>query len=106
MAIDQLIFTPIGIVLFYSVFKTLEGRPWSIQSTIREKFFPTLFAGYAVWPIAHIINFRFIPTQQRVLYINVITVSQAVMTSYPCSSIGHSCYPQNLSSLGILLKRS
>lgn len=31
-------------------------------------------AGYAIWPLAHIINFRFVPNSHRVFYINVITV--------------------------------
>ena len=74
MAIDQLIFTPVGIVIFYSCFRTLEGQPWKIPGTLKEKFFPTLFAGFAVWPLAHIINFRFVPSHQRVLYVNCITV--------------------------------
>ena len=29
---------------------------------------------WKVWPIAHAINFRFIPSSQRVLYINTIQV--------------------------------
>jgi hypothetical protein len=27
-----------------------------------------------VWPIAHIVNFKFIPSSQRILYINTIQV--------------------------------
>ena len=29
---------------------------------------------YQVWPLAHTINFRFIPSNQRVLYINTIQI--------------------------------
>ena len=58
MAIDQLIFTPVGTVIFYSAFKTMEGDAASIPATLREKFIPTLLAGYALWPMVHIINFR------------------------------------------------
>ena len=76
VAIDQLIFTPVGLVIFYTCFKTLEGQPWKVPATIREKFFPTLFAGFAIWPLAHIVNFRFVPTQQRVLFVNGVTVCQ------------------------------
>ena len=32
----------------------------------------TLLAGYTVWPLVHVINFRFIPSSQRVLYINCV----------------------------------
>ena len=60
MAIDQLIFTPAGTVVFYSAFKTMEGDAAGIPATLREKFIPTLLAGYALWPLVHIINFRYV----------------------------------------------
>ena len=52
------------------------GQSDKIQATLKDKFWPTLLAGYAVWPLAHVINFRFIPNSQRVLYINAVNVSQ------------------------------
>lgn len=51
------------------------GQSDKIQQTLKDKFWPTLLAGYAVWPLAHVINFRFIPNSQRVLYINAVNVS-------------------------------
>ncbi len=114
MALDQLLLSPIGICIFYSIIKTMEGRLlfcypldaysaahahvmykvhhllytllyiWpvdfagqsdKITQTLKDKFWPTLLAGYAVWPLAHVINFRFIPNSQRVLYINAVNVS-------------------------------
>lgn len=51
------------------------GQSDKIQATLKDKFWPTLLAGYAVWPLAHVINFRFIPNSQRVLYINAVNVS-------------------------------
>ena len=29
---------------------------------------------WTVWPVAHAVNFRFIPTSQRLLYINTIQI--------------------------------
>lgn len=29
---------------------------------------------WTVWPVAHAINFRFVPTSQRLLYINTIQI--------------------------------
>jgi protein Mpv17 len=79
MAIDQLLFTPFATLVFYSIIKTMEGEAHKITSTIKEKFWPTLLAGYTVWPLAHIINFRFIAGNQRVLYINVVNVAWNVI---------------------------
>ncbi|KAK9819868.1 hypothetical protein WJX72_003457 [[Myrmecia] bisecta] len=74
IAIDQLMWTPVATVLFYASLKTMEGEAHKIKETLQEKFVKTLLAGYALWPIAHAINFRFIPNKQRVLYINVVQV--------------------------------
>ncbi len=41
----------------------------------QDKYVSTLLAGYTVWPLVHVINFRFIPSSQRVLYINCIQAS-------------------------------
>ena len=32
-------------------------------------------ANYKLWPLAHLVNFAFIPSSQRILYTNVIAVS-------------------------------
>ena len=56
------------------------GQSDKIQATLKDKFWPTLLAGYAVWPLAHVINFRFIPNSQRVLYINAVNVSHVTAT--------------------------
>lgn len=41
---------------------------------IQSKLLPMLLANYAIWPLAHLINFRFVPSQQRILYINAVQV--------------------------------
>lgn len=74
MAIDQLAFTPVGTVVFYAAMKTMEGDAASLPSTLQHKFLPTLMAGYALWPLAHVVNFRFIPSPYRVLYVNAVQV--------------------------------
>ena len=33
-----------------------------------------VFGSWKVWPLAHAINFKFIPSSQRVLYINTIQI--------------------------------
>lgn len=41
---------------------------------VQEKLLPTCKASLKLWPIAHAVNFALIPSQQRLLYINVISV--------------------------------
>lgn len=47
-----------------------QGHPENIAPAIQSKLVPMMIANYAVWPVAHLINFKFVPPQQRILYIN------------------------------------
>jgi hypothetical protein len=70
VAIDGL-----GAALANAAFKVAtEGRPQDYVSELREKFVPTMLAGYKLWIPAHIINFAFVPNRQRILYANVSCV--------------------------------
>jgi protein Mpv17 len=70
MLLDQLVWAPFFSCVFFAFIGTLEGRPDKILSSIQRKLVPMLLTNYAVWPIAHIINFKYIPSSQRILYIN------------------------------------
>lgn len=74
-AADQLIWAPIMTVAFFAVMKALEGHPEAILPTIEQRVLPTLLINYALWPAAHIISFKFVPSEQRVLYNNVIAIA-------------------------------
>lgn len=41
----------------------MEGQPDLIWATLQSKFVPTLAANYVIWPLAHLINFRFVPSE-------------------------------------------
>lgn len=62
---------------------------------IREKLVKTMLFGYCVWPAAHVINFRYVPSDLRVLYINCVQVQSAlpivlVALLHACTSSRHS----------------
>jgi len=73
-AIDQILWAPIFTSIFFGSMKLLDGKQDEIPDEIREKLWPTMKVNWTVWPLAHVINFRFIPSSQRILYINVIQV--------------------------------
>ena len=51
---------------------------------MQAKLLPTITANYLLWPVAHFVNFRFIPTEHRILYNNVISVCLPTpFTSHP-----------------------
>mmetsp|Transcript_16102 Transcript_16102/g.44874 ORF Transcript_16102/g.44874 Transcript_16102/m.44874 type:complete len:271 (+) Transcript_16102:239-1051(+) len=74
IVLDQLLFAPVFLVVFWFSIKALEGRPEDAYEMCFNKLYPTLIVSYMLWPAAHIINFRYIPSSQRLLYINIVTV--------------------------------
>ncbi|KAK9811885.1 hypothetical protein WJX72_011789 [[Myrmecia] bisecta] len=82
MAVDQLLFCPLGTCIFFSYLKLVEGRPDLIVSFIQEKLVKTLLANYALWPAAVLIGFRFVPTDLRILYGNCIGVVWGAYVSF------------------------
>jgi hypothetical protein len=80
-----------GIGLFFCSMSVLEGS--SLQeawASTKQKFKPTLMANYLLWPAANLVNFAFVPPAQRILYCNVVYVSDvsamlAVWCCWLCS---------------------
>lgn len=81
VAIDQLLFAPVCTVFFYAYKCFIEGRSKDFIPELKQKWAPTVIAGYALWPAAHVINFLFVPTQQRILYANVVSVAGTYILS-------------------------
>ena len=51
---------------------------------MQDKLIKTVVANYILWPGAHFINFKFVPTQHRILYNNCVSVS-----THPDSALPH-----------------
>eukprot|EP00879_Flechtneria_rotunda_P002197 GHRR01002383.1.p3 GENE.GHRR01002383.1~~GHRR01002383.1.p3 ORF type:complete len:121 (+),score=30.33 GHRR01002383.1:761-1123(+) len=80
--LDQAVMAPAGIGLFFVCMSMLEGnRPAEAWQSTKEKFKPTLMANYVLWPAANLINFAFVPPQQRILYCNAVYVFWASFLS-------------------------
>jgi len=73
--IDQVLWNPCFGVMFFSYVALLEakGIGYVIEKTQKE-LLTAVTGSWRVWPLAHAINFRFIPSSQRVLYINTIQI--------------------------------
>ena len=73
-AADQIVWAPIMTCVFFAFLKLLEGHPEEMLPTVMEKTLPTVAANYVIWPAAHVISFKFVPSSQRILYNNVIAI--------------------------------
>lgn len=64
VTLDQLIFAPIGVGMFFTVMTVAEGGGRrAVTSKLRDMYVPTLKANYIVWPAVQIVNFRLMPMQ-------------------------------------------
>jgi len=73
--IDQVLWNPIFGIMFFGYMGAMSNM--GVSGTINEiktKLYSSVTGSWTVWPIAHTINFRFVPTQSRILYINTIQI--------------------------------
>lgn len=82
VGIDQVLWNPIFGCAFFSYIGMLEGAGIEgCKLKIKNDLMTAVTGSWKVWPIAHAINFRFIPTSQRLLYINSIQIFYNVFLS-------------------------
>jgi protein Mpv17 len=83
VVIDQLVASPIVIMLFFLTLGCLRRSSLEeIQREIKCKALRLYTAEWVVWPPAQIFNFYLLPTKYRVLYDNTISLGYDVYTSY------------------------
>ena len=83
VAIDQLIWNPIFGIMFFSYLGLAEGKTFGqINEKIRKDLKTAVVGSWMVWIPAHTVNFRFVPTQQRLLYINSVQIGYNVFLSF------------------------
>jgi len=82
-ALDQLLMAPLGLSLFFCSVSLMEGKgPAEAAASLSARIKPALQANYLLWPAAQIVNFSFVPPQQRVLYVNCVAVFWCAILSH------------------------
>ncbi|KAG2446470.1 hypothetical protein HYH02_008461 [Chlamydomonas schloesseri] len=74
MLLDQLLFAPLGLALFFVVIKLLEGRPADIRRSLQTSYVKSLLGGYLLWPAAGLLNFALLPNEYRLLFNNCVNI--------------------------------
>ncbi|GLI61478.1 hypothetical protein VaNZ11_003875 [Volvox africanus] len=74
MLADQVLFAPLGLLMFFAVIKCLEGRPRDLPQTLQSSYLKTLLGGYLLWPLAGILNFALLPNEYRLLFNNCVNI--------------------------------
>lgn len=82
LAVDQLIWTPVfGSLLLAFAGITAGHSPSRIFRVIKTSLVKIVATSWALWPLAHTVNFRVITPKHRLLYINAVQVLYNVFLS-------------------------
>ncbi|XP_069987443.1 mpv17-like protein 2 isoform X2 [Penaeus vannamei] len=85
LLVDQLIFSPVCITIFFISFGLFKGGDWDdFFRDIEHRGIRLYTAEWFVWPPAQLVNFYWLPTKYRVLYDNTISLVFDIYTSYIC----------------------
>ena len=80
---DQTIHASFFTIVFYFWIGLLNSKKSSeIMSDIKLKFLPTMIENWKIWPLAMIINYKYIPPQYSLLYTNIIGLFWMTYLSY------------------------
>lgn len=64
MALDQTVFAPFGLVVFYTAMTLAEGgTKEAVGVKLKDMYVPTLKANWMIWPVVQVVNFRLMPVQ-------------------------------------------
>ena len=73
--IDQLVYTPLFATVFFMYSGLAAGWPWhKVVTAVRTgKALVTFMSiSYLIWPVTHFINFTAVPSNKRLLFINIV----------------------------------
>ena len=83
VGIDQVLWNPIFACVFFSYLNFTEGKSVAdLQAKISSDLQTAVMGSWAYWVPAHFVNFRFIPSSQRLLYINCMQIVYNIFLSF------------------------
>ncbi|KAI5716402.1 hypothetical protein M8J76_005868 [Diaphorina citri] len=81
--VEQVTYTPFGMVSFYMGINLLEGRsPADGWAEVREKLWPTYRVGAVVWPVAQMINYTVIAEKNRLGFMSACSLMWSTFLAY------------------------
>lgn len=97
VAVDQVVFAPVSVALFFSVMTVAEGGGRrAVALKLRDMYLPTLKANWMVWPTVQIINFRLMPVQFQLPFVSTIGIAWTAYLSLSNASEDDALQTQNV----------
>ena len=76
VAFDQIIWCPIFMTVFFTYLGLVNGDSLAtIGTKIKDDLFTACQGSWKVWPFVHAVNFKFISTKHRLVFINGVQVA-------------------------------
>jgi len=76
VAADQLMFAPVGLILFFTFMTVAEGGGRrALFRKLEDVYLPTLKANFVLWPAVQILNFRVVPIQFQIPFVSSIGIA-------------------------------
>eukprot|EP00897_Mesotaenium_endlicherianum_P007996 jgi/Mesen1/7224/ME000372S06465 len=82
LALDQFVFSPSFICVFFTCLLTLEGRPQDIGPKLKQDWLATVVSNWKLWIPFQFLNFRLVPLNLQVAAANVIALAWNVYLSW------------------------
>lgn len=89
LALDQLVFAPCCLPVFFTALLTLEGNADKVPEKLAQEWWPAVKTNWWVWVPAQLINFRFVPGNLQVLFSNVMGLFWNSYLSYISHTDAH-----------------
>ncbi|KAK9236445.1 hypothetical protein V1525DRAFT_346041 [Lipomyces kononenkoae] len=75
MAVDQMVWAPVGITSFYVSMGVLQLHSLEkIRQEIQTKWRQTMIRNYIVWPAVQFVNFAMVPLEYRLMVVNIVSI--------------------------------
>jgi protein Mpv17 len=76
VAIDQLFWCPIFMSVFFTYLGLVNGDSFNtIGNKIKNDLLTACQGSWKVWPLVHAVNFKFISTKHRLVFINSVQIA-------------------------------
>jgi len=76
VAMDQLVFAPVGLACFFTFMTVAEGGgKRAISRKLQDVYLPALKANYMLWPLVQMLNFRVIPIQFQIPFVSTVGIA-------------------------------
>jgi len=80
VAADQIIFTPVNLMFFFTGMTLLEGG--DPKKKLQNSYWETLKSNWLIWPGVQLANFKFVPLEHRLLVVNLVSLGWNSYLSY------------------------